>query len=200
MTTTEFIIAGSAYILFFVVLVALVKIRSKTDGRVEVKLTDAAIAIIPVILLLIVSGKITKLAIGSGGITVETVKEIILGGSQELSKEIEEREGKLKEIREKEVSPEIVFGVVNTFKEFQTALRQGEEAKLKNYFSIDYPNLHDDVKQWSKYLRKELSINVEDVSRFNNEIKASVKINIEGEESEVAVALIEEDNMWKFIK
>lgn len=63
------------------VLVVLVGLRAATRGRLEVKLTDAVIALIPVVLWLLVSGKITKLAVGTEGISVETAREAIVEAS-----------------------------------------------------------------------------------------------------------------------
>ncbi|MBT5108421.1 MAG: hypothetical protein HOM25_07050 [Rhodospirillaceae bacterium] len=62
-------------------LIGLVLLRTLTDGNAEVRLTDAAIAIIPVIVFLIASGKITKLVVGPEGVTVEAASEAILGAA-----------------------------------------------------------------------------------------------------------------------
>jgi CBS domain protein len=54
------------------VLVAAVALRTVSQGKIEIKLNDAIIAAIAVALALLLSGRITKLAVGSGGLTVET--------------------------------------------------------------------------------------------------------------------------------
>lgn len=63
------------------VLIAVVGLRTYTDGKIEVKLTDAAIAIIAAGLMLFMTGRISKLVVGSAGVTVETTREIILAAS-----------------------------------------------------------------------------------------------------------------------
>ena len=63
------------------VLIAVVGVRTYTDGKIEVKLTDAAIAIIAAGLMLFMTGRISKLGISSSGVTVETTREIILAAS-----------------------------------------------------------------------------------------------------------------------
>jgi hypothetical protein len=77
-TVSAAIIAGA---IGFAVLAGLVLLRGLTGGRVEVKLADAAIAIIPVVLVLLATGQIQKLAIGTEGITIETARDAILGAS-----------------------------------------------------------------------------------------------------------------------
>ena len=59
-------------------LTALVALRTVSAGRIEVKLTDAAIAAIPILLWLLGSGQVTKLVVGAEGITVETTRMAIL--------------------------------------------------------------------------------------------------------------------------
>ena len=62
-------------------LVGLVLLRSLTDGRAEVKVTDAVIALLPVVIALFATGKITKLVVGPEGVTVERAREAILGAA-----------------------------------------------------------------------------------------------------------------------
>lgn len=64
------------------VLVGLVALRTLTKGKAEVRLTDAAIAIIPIIIVMLATGKITKLGIGAEGLSVETAREAILSASR----------------------------------------------------------------------------------------------------------------------
>src|SRR5688572_18508846 len=63
------------------VLVTVVALRSLSGGRIEVTLNDAVIAAIAVGLTLLVSGRISKLVVGSEGVTVETAKQAILSAS-----------------------------------------------------------------------------------------------------------------------
>jgi hypothetical protein len=71
------------------VLVTVVGVRTYTDGKIEVKLTDAAIAIIAAGLMLFMTGRISKLVVGSSGVTVETTRDIILAASaQPISKQV----------------------------------------------------------------------------------------------------------------
>ncbi len=63
------------------VLVGVVAVRSLTGGRIEIRLNDAIIAAIAAGLTLLVSGRISKLAVGSEGVTVETTKQAILSAS-----------------------------------------------------------------------------------------------------------------------
>jgi CBS domain protein len=62
-------------------LVGTVALRGLSRGRVEIKLNDAIIAAIAAALVLLVSGRISKLVVGSEGLTVETAKEAILSAS-----------------------------------------------------------------------------------------------------------------------
>ena len=64
-----------------VVLAALVALRGFSGGKLEVKISDAVIAVIPVVMWLLVTGKITKLVVGAEGVTVETAGEAILQAS-----------------------------------------------------------------------------------------------------------------------
>jgi hypothetical protein len=64
-----------------VVLIGTVAVRSLTRNRVEIKLNDAIIAAIAAALTLLVSGRITKLAVGTEGVTVETARDAILSAS-----------------------------------------------------------------------------------------------------------------------
>ena len=59
-------------------LIGLVLLRTLTDGKAEVKLTDAAIALIPIVIVLFATGKISKLVVGPEGVTVESAGEAIL--------------------------------------------------------------------------------------------------------------------------
>ena len=68
----------AAGIFGLLLLIALVAIRTVSAGRIEVKLTDAAIAAIPVLLWLLASGQVTRLVVGAEGITVETTRMAIL--------------------------------------------------------------------------------------------------------------------------
>jgi hypothetical protein len=68
-------------ILGIVIVAALVLLRAFSHGRIEVKLTDAVIACLPLVLWLVVSGKIAKLAIGPDTITIETAREAIVRAS-----------------------------------------------------------------------------------------------------------------------
>ena len=71
------------------VLVAVVGVRTYTGGKIEVKLTDAAIAMIAAGLMLFMTGRISKLVVGSSGVTVETTRDIILAASaQPISKQV----------------------------------------------------------------------------------------------------------------
>jgi hypothetical protein len=68
----------AAGVLGLLLLIALVALRTVSAGRIEVKLTDAAIAAVPVVLWLFASGQITRLVVGAEGITVETTRMAIL--------------------------------------------------------------------------------------------------------------------------
>jgi hypothetical protein len=70
-------------IVAMVLLVALVALRGLSKGNLEVKLTDAIIAILPIVIWLVASGQITKLAVSPEGITVETAREAILKASSQ---------------------------------------------------------------------------------------------------------------------
>lgn len=59
-------------------LIGLVLLRTLTDGKAEVKLTDAAIALIPIVIVLFATGKISKLVVGPEGVTVESAGDAIL--------------------------------------------------------------------------------------------------------------------------
>jgi hypothetical protein len=71
-----------AIVATLLVLVGLVALRTLTKGKAEVRLTDAAIAIIPIVIVMLATGKITKLGIGTEGVTVETAREAILSASR----------------------------------------------------------------------------------------------------------------------
>ena len=77
--TLMFIVACGVAILL---LVGLVLLRTLSKGKAEVRITDAAIAILPIIIILLVTGKITKLGVGADGVTVETAREAILSASK----------------------------------------------------------------------------------------------------------------------
>ncbi len=63
------------------VLALVVALRSISGGKVEVRLADAAIDVIPIVLWLFISGQIAKFSVGTGGIEVEATKEAILTAS-----------------------------------------------------------------------------------------------------------------------
>ena len=60
---------------------ALLALRWWSKGRYEVKLTDAVIAVIPVVFLSFLSGHIGKIAFGTEGFTVERASQAILAAS-----------------------------------------------------------------------------------------------------------------------
>jgi hypothetical protein len=64
------------------VLVGGVALRTLTNGRIEIRLNDAIIAAIAAGLTLFMSGKISKLAVGTEGLTVETAKEAIIAAAK----------------------------------------------------------------------------------------------------------------------
>lgn len=66
-----------------VVLVSVVGLRSLSAGRIEVRLPDAIIATIAAALMLLMTGRINKLIVGTEGITVETAREAILSASKQ---------------------------------------------------------------------------------------------------------------------
>ena len=76
MTDTRWILVGGA--IAVVLLIVLVLLRTLTDGRAEVKLTDAAIAVIPVVLALFATGKLASLTVGAEGVKIEAAKQAIL--------------------------------------------------------------------------------------------------------------------------
>ena len=61
--------------------VALVLLRYVTDGKAEVRLTDAAIGLIPVIVVLFLTGKIQSLVVGPEGIKVEATRDAIVSAA-----------------------------------------------------------------------------------------------------------------------
>jgi hypothetical protein len=71
----------AAGIFGLLVLVALVATRTLSAGKIEVRMTDAAIAAVPVMLWLLASGQISKLVVGTEGITVETTRMAILAAA-----------------------------------------------------------------------------------------------------------------------
>jgi hypothetical protein len=64
------------------VLVAVVVLRTLSGGKIEIKLNDAVIAAIAAGLALLLSGRITKLVVGTEGLTVETTRAAILSASE----------------------------------------------------------------------------------------------------------------------
>lgn len=72
-------------------LVGLVLLRTLTDSKAEVRLTDAVIALIPIVVALLITGKITKLAVGPEGVSVEAAKEAILGAASDTAADEIER-------------------------------------------------------------------------------------------------------------
>jgi hypothetical protein len=68
-------------IITLAVLGGVVALRSATGGRVEVTLNDAIIAAIAAALALLVSGKLSKVVVGSEGVTIETAREAILSST-----------------------------------------------------------------------------------------------------------------------
>jgi hypothetical protein len=73
------IIAG---IVGLILLILLVGVRGVSGGRIEVKLADAAIAAVPVMLWLLASGQVSRLVVGAEGITVETTRMAILAAAE----------------------------------------------------------------------------------------------------------------------
>ena len=59
-------------------LVALVSLRTFSRGNAEVKITDAVVAVIPVIVALFATGQISRLTIGPEGVAVERTRDAIL--------------------------------------------------------------------------------------------------------------------------
>jgi CBS domain len=64
-----------------VALAVVVTLRSATAGKVEITLNDAIIAAIAAALTLLVSGKLSKVVVGSEGVTIETAREAILSSA-----------------------------------------------------------------------------------------------------------------------
>jgi hypothetical protein len=56
---------------FVLILALLVLIRAK-NSRFEVKPADIVVAVVPVIVFLLVTGKLQKFEIGEGGVKIET--------------------------------------------------------------------------------------------------------------------------------
>lgn len=67
MNTTILFSVGS----FILILAALVLLRAK-NARFEVKPSDIVVAVVPVVLFLLVTGKLQKLEVGEGGVKIET--------------------------------------------------------------------------------------------------------------------------------
>ncbi len=130
---------------------------------------------------------------------IKGISSLKIGPAEiQLEKRVEELGTKLKEKKEKKVPPEDIYAVVKTFKEFQNAIRQGRKSKLGKYFSKHYSNRDEDIRNWSELSKKEFFIEVKDVGRYGDKIKASIKGAIEQQEWEDSVTLIKEDNIWKF--
>jgi hypothetical protein len=68
-------------IITITVLAGVVALRSATAGKVEITLNDAIIAAIAAALALLVSGKLSKVVVGSEGVTIETAREAILSSA-----------------------------------------------------------------------------------------------------------------------
>jgi CBS domain-containing protein len=68
------------------VLAIVVALRSATAGKVEITLNDAIIAVIGAALALLVSGKISKFVVGSGGVTIETA--FVNAAGQSIAKQV----------------------------------------------------------------------------------------------------------------
>jgi hypothetical protein len=75
---SEWITAGIA----LAALTFAVTLRSASNGKIEITLSDALIAAIAAGLALLISGKIAKLGIGNEGLTIETAREAILSSAQ----------------------------------------------------------------------------------------------------------------------
>ena len=63
------------------ILVGVVAVRSFSAGRIEVTLNDAIITTIAAGLMLFVTGRVGKVSIGSGGVSLETASQAILSAS-----------------------------------------------------------------------------------------------------------------------
>ena len=63
------------------VLAGVVTLRSVTASKVEITLNDALIAAIAAALALLVSGKLSKVVVGTEGVTIETTREAILSAA-----------------------------------------------------------------------------------------------------------------------
>ena len=63
------------------VLAVVVAVRSLSAGKIEIKLNDAIIAAIAATLTLLVSGRVSKVVLGTEGVTLETAKQAILTAS-----------------------------------------------------------------------------------------------------------------------
>ena len=68
-------------IIAITVLVGVVALRSATAGKVVITLNDAIIAAIAVALALLISAKLTKIVVGSEGVTIETMRDAILSSA-----------------------------------------------------------------------------------------------------------------------
>ena len=62
-------------------MIGLVLLRTLSDGKAEVKITDAVIAVIPILIALFMTGNITKLVVGPEGFTVERAAEAIISAA-----------------------------------------------------------------------------------------------------------------------
>jgi hypothetical protein len=71
------------------ILVIVVALRSITAGKVQITLNDAIITAIGVALVLLVSGKLSKVVVGTEGVTIETAREAILSSaSQPIAQQV----------------------------------------------------------------------------------------------------------------
>ena len=64
-----------------VLVVGLVLLRTLSNGKAEVKMTDAVIALIPIVVALFATGNITKLVVGPEGVTVERAARAIMNAA-----------------------------------------------------------------------------------------------------------------------
>jgi hypothetical protein len=67
----EWVVGVATLVAFFILVAAVVLVRTRSKGKVEIKLADVAIAVVPVLLGLLAFGVITKFEVGSDKLTVE---------------------------------------------------------------------------------------------------------------------------------
>ena len=70
-----------AAIIALVLLVSLVLLRFLTDNKAEVRITDAVIALTPILVALFATGNITRLVVGPEGFTVERAAQAIVNAA-----------------------------------------------------------------------------------------------------------------------